>query len=66
MRRYNSVPRNTAQGCYNIGASETYVEHKVRHPRCVQNKLERSVCTSLTQLYLNLDIYIYIYIYVSI
>jgi len=31
--------------------------HKVRHPRCVYNKLDWSLCTCLTQLYGGIDMY---------
>ena len=36
--------------------------HKVRHPRCVYNKLDWSVYTCLTQLYDDRDVYIIYYI----
>jgi len=36
--------------------------HKVRHPRCVYNKLDLSVYTCLTQLYDGRDMYIIYYI----
>ena len=38
------------------------IYHKVRHPRCVYNKLDWSVCTCLTQLYDGRDMYIIYYI----
>jgi len=33
------------------------INHKVRHPRCVSNKLDWSVYTCLTQLYGGIDMY---------
>jgi len=33
------------------------LDHKVRHPLCVYNKLDYSVYTCLTQLYGGIDIY---------
>jgi len=46
--------RNKALLSYNC----TYVgNHKVRHPRCVYNKLDWSVYTCLTQLYGGIDMY---------
>jgi len=33
------------------------MNHKVRHPRCVYNKLDWSVYTCLTQLYGGIDMY---------
>ena len=33
------------------------LNHKVRHPRCVCNKLDWSLCTCLTQLYGGTDMY---------
>ena len=32
-------------------------DHKVRHPRCVHNKLDWSLYTCLTQLYGRIDMY---------
>ena len=39
-------------------SQHTAVDHKVRHPRCVYNKLDWSVYICLTQLYGGRDIYI--------
>ena len=36
---------------------KTYAYHKVRHPRCVYNKLDWSVYTCLTQLHDGRDMY---------
>ena len=33
------------------------LNHKVRHPRCVYNKIDWSLCTCLTQLYDGIDMY---------
>ena len=35
----------------------SYENHKVRHPRCVYNKLDWSLYTCLTQLYGGIDMY---------
>jgi len=34
-----------------------FANHKIRHPRCVYNKLDWSVYTCLTQLYGDRDMY---------
>ena len=58
----------TWQFCERLRCNDTavnkfgIVNHKVRHLRCVYNKLDWSVCTCLTQLYDGRDVYIIYYI----
>jgi len=49
--------------CFNGDDEPYYYNRKVRHPRCVYNKLDWSVYTCLTQLYGGRDMYnLYIYV----
>ena len=53
----SNVGGHRLSSLFSLFASVSVGNHKVRHPRCVYNKLDWSVYTCLTQLYGGSDMY---------
>jgi len=56
MRAHTSTPHKFLE-LFNFLRQLKSLYHKVRHPRCVYNKLDWSLCTCITQLYSGIDMY---------